>query len=51
MQFDTYFGIFNMLAPGILIFFSFEWYSKLKPCVIKLLPIELTDFNSILKND
>jgi hypothetical protein len=51
IQFDTYFGLFNMLAPASLVFFSFEWYSKLKPCVIKLLPIELTDFSSILKND
>ena len=50
-QFDTYFGLFNMLAPAVLVFYSFEWYSRLKPCVSKLLPIELTDFNSILKND
>jgi len=51
MQFDTYFGLFNMLAPAILVLFSFEWYSRLKPCVSKLLPIELTDFNSLSKNN
>jgi len=50
MQFDTYFGLLGILAPAILVLFSFEWYSRLKPCVTKLLPIELTDFNSLSKN-
>lgn len=51
MKFDSYPGIFNMLAPLILVLFSFEWYSRLKPYVSKLLPIELTDFDSLSKND
>ncbi len=51
MQFDTYFGILKMLAPAILITFSYEWYIRLKPCVSKLLPIELTDFSSLSKNN
>lgn len=51
LQFDTYFGIFKMLAPGILIAFSYEWYTRLKPCVSKLLPVELTDFCSLSKNN
>jgi hypothetical protein len=50
-QLDTYFGLLDMLAPAILVLFSFEWYSRLKPCVSKLLPIELTDFNSLSKNN
>ena len=51
MQFDTYFWLLGMLAPAILVLFSFEWYRRLKPCVSKLLPIELTDFSSLLKNN
>ena len=51
MQFDTYFWLLDMLAPAILVLVSFEWYIRLKPCVCKLLPIELTDFNSISKNN
>ncbi len=47
LQFDTYFYILKMLAPVILIAFSYEWYIRLKPCVSKLLPIELTDFKGI----
>lgn len=50
-QFETYFGILRMLAPAILIIFSYEWYSRLKPHVTKFLPLELTDFNSVLKNN
>jgi len=50
VHFDTYFGILKMLAPVILIAFSYEWYIRLKPRVCKLLPIELTNFNSISKN-
>jgi hypothetical protein len=50
IQFDTYFGLFNLLVPGVLVLFSFEWYSRLKPYVSKLLPIELTDFASLSKN-
>jgi hypothetical protein len=51
LQFESYFGIIKIMAPIILIAFSYEWYIRLKPRVSKLLPIELTDFNSILKND
>lgn len=51
LPFDTYFGILKMLAPAILIAFSYEWYIRLKPCVSKLLPIELTDFKSLSKNN
>ena len=51
MPLDTNFGILKMLAPAILIVFSYEWYIRLKPCVSKLLPIELTDFNSLSKNN
>lgn len=46
MQLDSYFVILKMLAPAILIVFSYEWYIRLKPYVNKLLPIELTGFNS-----
>jgi len=49
IQFDTYFGILRMLAPAILLVFSYEWYSRLKPHVNKFLPLELTDFNSLQK--
>src|SRR5659263_694033 len=31
VHFDTYFGILKMLAPVILIAFSYEWYIRLKP--------------------
>ncbi|MCX9083965.1 MAG: hypothetical protein OIN87_04095 [Candidatus Methanoperedens sp.] len=48
---DTYFGLFNLLVPGVLVLFSFEWYSRLKPYVSKLLPVELTDFNSLSKGN
>jgi len=51
MQFDIYFWLLDMLAPAILVLFSFEWYSRLKPCVSKLLPIELTDFSSLSRNN
>jgi hypothetical protein len=51
IQFDTYFGMLKMLEPAILIAFSYEWYIRLKPCVSKLLPIELTDFKSLSKDN
>lgn len=51
IQFDTYFGMLKMLAPAILIVFSYEWYIRLRPRVSKLLPIELTDFNSLSKDN
>jgi len=51
LKLDTYSGLFNMLAPAILVLFSFEWYGKLKPLVSKLLPIELTGFNNLSKNN
>jgi hypothetical protein len=51
IQFDTYFGILKMLAPAILIAFSYEWYIRLRPRVSKLLPIELTGFNSLSKDN
>lgn len=49
--FDTYFWLLGLLAPAILVSLSFEWYRKLKPCVSKLLPVELTHFSSISKNN
>lgn len=44
IQFDTYFGMLKMLAPAILVVFSYEWYIRLRPRVSKLLPLELTGF-------
>lgn len=43
-QFDAIFGIFKILAPVTLLLASYEWYSKLRPYVSKLLPEELTNF-------
>lgn len=43
--FNVLFGM--LLAPVTLVLFSYEWYSKLKPCVCKLLPKELNNFNSV----
>lgn len=51
IQFDTQFGILRMLTPAILLVFSYEWYSRLKPHVNKFLPLELTDLNSLLNNN
>jgi len=51
MQFDTYFWFLGILAPAVLVLLSFEWYIRLKPYVSKLLPIELTDFSSLSKNN
>jgi len=42
-QFDAAFGIFEILAPVTLLLASYEWYCKLRPCVNKLLPEELTN--------
>lgn len=40
---DIYFMIIRILAPLTLVLVSYEWYSKLRPCVSKLLPRELTN--------
>jgi hypothetical protein len=43
-QFNANFAIFEILAPVTLLLASYEWYSKLRPRVNKLLPEELTNF-------
>jgi len=40
-QFDASSGV---LAPLTLVLVSYEWYSKLRPMVCKLLPEELTNY-------
>ena len=43
-QFDASSGVLKVLAPFTLVLVSYEWYSKLRPRVCKLLPGELTNF-------
>lgn len=43
-QFDTYYRVLEVLVPFTLVLVSYEWYSKLRPMVCKLLPEELTNF-------
>ena len=43
-QLDVYSGVLKVLAPFTLVLVSYEWYSKLRPRVCKLLPGELTNF-------
>ncbi len=43
-QLDESFGVLEVLVPFTLVLVSYEWYSKLRPCVCKLLPEELTNF-------
>ncbi len=46
-EFDTYFMTIRILAPLTLVLVSYEWYSKLRPCVPKLLPPELTNSGNL----
>lgn len=43
-QFDASSGVLEVLAPLTLVLVSYEWYSKLRPMVCKLLPEELTNY-------
>lgn len=44
---DVYFMVLRILAPLTLVLTSYEWYSKLRPCVSKLLPQELTNSKNL----
>lgn len=48
-EFDIYFMILRILSPLALVLVSYEWYGKLRPCVSKLLPRELTNTGNLLR--